>query len=298
MAAASTFFTLKKTRVRTGLLGRVSEKLGWWIAQGLMWVYFVTVVFPILWTVFTSFKTSREIFNSPWALPVELQFTNYMTAWTRMNAGIYTFNSIIVTSATLICVMLLGSMISYALARYDFPGNRFLYFLFLSGMMVPGFLSYIPAWFLHRSLGTLNTYWVLIIQYTANSLPFTIFFLHSFFKTLPRELEEAAIVDGASLFTVFWKVMLPLSRSGLVTVGVFNFLGIWNEFFWALITISDNRLKTLPLGTVNILQQAKYATDWGAMFAGFVIILIPTLIVYVVFQSRLTEGITIGAIKG
>ncbi len=111
-------------------------------------------------------------------------------------------------------------------------------------------------------------------------------------------MEEAAIVDGASLYQVFFRIMLPLAKSGLLTVGVFNFLAVWNEYFWALITLSRNELKTLPLGMANVLQQAQYATDWGAMFAGFMIMLVPTFVVYAIFQSRLTEGITVGAVKG
>lgn len=273
------------------------NQIGWLAAQAMLWIFTISVVFPMLWTVFASFKTSREIFNDPWGIPHALQFQNYITAWTKMNAGVYMFNSLLVSAGSLLMIMGLGSMIAYVLARYEFPGNRLIYFFFISGMIIPVFLSYIPAWFLHRSLGLLNTYWSLIIQYTAFNLPFTVFMLHSFFKTLPKELEEAAMVDGASLFTVFWKIMLPLSKSGLLTVTVFNFLGVWNEFTWALITISDDKLKTLPLGAVNIMQQAKYATDWGAMFAGFVIILIPTFAVYILFQSKLTEGITIGALK-
>ncbi|MEJ5224423.1 MAG: carbohydrate ABC transporter permease [Anaerolineales bacterium] len=276
---------------------RLINQLGWLAAQLMLWVFMATVVFPMLWTVFASLKTSPEIFNDPWGLPEIPQLQNYINAWTKMNAGTYIINSLIVSAGSLLFITGMGSMIAYVLARYEFPGNRFLYFFFISGMMIPGYLAFIPAWFLHRSLGLLDTYWSLIIQYTAFNLPFTIFMLYSFFKTLPKELEEAALVDGASLFTVFWKIMLPLSKSGLLTVSVFNFLGVWNEFTWALITISDETKKTLPLGAVNIMQQAKYATDWGAMFAGFVIILIPTFAVYILFQSKLTEGITIGALK-
>lgn len=276
---------------------RLVGQLGWFAAQIMLWVFMGLVVFPMLWTVFASFKTSPEIFNDPWGLPEIPQLQNYVTAWTKMNAGTYIFNSLIVSAGSLLMIMGLGSMIAYVLARYDFRGNRFFFFFFVSGMMIPGYLAFIPAWFLHRSLGLIDTYWSLIIQYTAFNLPFTVFMLQSFFKTLPKELEEAAVVDGASLFTVFFKIMLPLSKSGLLTVSVFNFLGVWNEFTWALITISDEKLKTLPLGAVNIMQQAKYATDWGAMFAGFVIILIPTFVVYILFQSRLTEGITVGALK-
>jgi N-acetylglucosamine transport system permease protein len=277
---------------------RLAEQMTWLAAQAMLWVFMGLVVFPMLWTVFASFKSSPEIFNDPWGIPDVFQFQNYVTAWTKMNAGVYILNSVIVSAGSLLFIMGLGSMIAYVLARYEFTGNRFVYFFFISGMVIPSFLMYIPAWFLHRSLGLLeHSYWSLIIQYTAFNLPFTIFMLQSFFKTLPKELEEAAIVDGASLFTVFWKIMLPLSKSGLLTVSVFNFLGVWNEFTWALITISDETKKTLPLGAVNIMQQAKYATDWGAMFAGFVIILIPTFVVYILFQSKLTEGITIGALK-
>lgn len=276
---------------------RLVGQMGWFAAQIMLWVFMGLVVFPMLWTVFASLKTSPEIFNDPWGLPEIPQLQNYVTAWTKMNAGTYILNSLIVSAGSLLLIMGFGSMIAYVLARYDFRGNRFFFFFFVSGMMIPGYLAFIPAWFLHRSLGLLDSYWSLIIQYTAFNLPFTIFMLQSFFKTLPKELEEAALVDGASLFTVFFKIMLPLSKSGLLTVSVFNFLGVWNEFTWALITISDEKIKTLPLGAVNIMQQAKYATDWGAMFAGFVIILIPTFAVYILFQSKLTEGITVGALK-
>jgi N-acetylglucosamine transport system permease protein len=276
---------------------RLAGQTGWFAAQLMLWVFMGLVVFPMLWTIFASFKTSPEIFNDPWGLPEIPQLQNYVTAWTKMNAGTYILNSVIVSAGSLLLIMGLGSMIAYVLARYDFRGNRVFFFFFVGGMMIPAYLAFIPAWFLHRSLGLIDTYWSLIIQYTAFNLPFTIFMLQSFFKTLPKELEEAALVDGASLFTVFFKIMLPLSKSGLLTVSVFNFLGVWNEFTWALITISDEKIKTLPLGAVNIMQQAKYATDWGAMFAGFVIILIPTFAIYIIFQNKLTEGITVGALK-
>ena len=273
-------------------------RLGWWLAQAILWLFMITVVFPMVWTVFSSLKTSPELFNAPWGLPASPQWQNYVNAWTKMNAGTFLFNSVLVSAFALTSVMMTGALVAYVLARYPFPGNRIIYFYFIAGMMIPGFLAYIPAWFLHQSLGLLDTRTGLVIQYTAFFLPFTIFFLHSFFRTLPRELEEAAIVDGASLYTVFWRIMLPLSKSGLLTIAVFNFLSVWNEFMWALITISRDEIKTLPLGMANLQQNAKYATDWGAMFAGFVIMLIPTFVIYAIFQNRLTEGITIGAIKG
>ncbi|MCL5997506.1 MAG: carbohydrate ABC transporter permease [Chloroflexi bacterium] len=295
-ANPSPAFVVHKRRKVT--LSRISGKAGWVLAQVFLWIFLATVVFPMLWTFMTSFKTSRELFSAPWSLPAEIQWANYARAWDKMHVSTYLFNSIFVSATSLFGIMTLGAMIAYALARYEFPGNRVVYFYFIAAMMIPGFLSLIPAWFLHRSIGTLGTPWGLIIQYTAGSLPFTIFLLQSFFKTLPKELEESAIIDGASLYQVFFLIMLPLAKSGLLTVAVFNFLGVWNEFMWALVTISKDEYKTLPLGMSNLLETAYYATDWGAMFAGFILMLVPTFIVYAIFQNRLAEGITVGALKG
>jgi len=279
-------------------VGAILGKIGWVIAQALLWLFFVSVVFPMIWTLVTSFKTSAELYGAPWALPAKMQWDNYVRAWVKVQVGTYILNSVIVSAASLICIMGLGAMIAYALARYNFRGNRVVYFYFIAAMMIPGWLSFIPAWFLHRSIGTMGTRAGLIIQYTASSLPFTVFFLQAFFKTLPKELEESAVIDGASLYAVFFRIMLPLAQSGMLTVSIFNFLGVWNEYFWALITISRNELKTLPLGMANLYEVAYYVTDWGAMFAGFIIMLVPTFVVYAIFQNRLAQGITVGALRG
>ena len=272
--------------------------VGWTLVQVALWVFFASVTLPLLWTVLTSLKTSRELFTSTWGLPETIQWANYTRAWEKMKVGTYLFNSVFVSAASLFLIMLFGSMAAYVLSRFNFRGNRVLYFYFIAGLMVPGFLAFIPAWFLHRSIGTMGTHWALILQYTAGGMPFTIFMLFAFFKTLPRELEEAAIIDGANRYQVFFLVMLPLAQSGILTVAVFNFLNVWNEYLWALVNISKDALKTLPLGMANLLQQGQYSTDWGALFAGFVIMLVPTFLVYAIFQHRLTEGITVGAIKG
>lgn len=282
-------------------VGSVINKVGWIVAQAFLWLFFISVAFPILWTIMTSFKTSRELFTNPWALPAVPQIGNYIKAWNEMKVGTYFLNSVFVSFSSLAITMLLGSMAAYVIARVNIKINRGLYFFFLAGWLIPYFLTFIPAWFLHRQLGTISKdggHLALIIQYAAGSLPFTIFFLYAFFKTLPRELEESAVIDGANPYQVFFQVMLPLAKSGILTVGIFNFIGIWNEYPWALVTISRDELKTLPLGLANLLQRSQYQTDWGAMFAGFVLTLVPTFIVYAIYQSRLTEGITVGALKG
>lgn len=276
----------------------ILPKIGGIIPQIFLWLFCLSVVFPMLWTLLTSLKTSRELYASPWRLPAVPQWGNYVRAWREINVGTYLFNSVKVTAFSLLAIMSLGATIAYALARYEFPGNKVIYFYFLSAMMIPGWLGYIPAWFLLRDIGIMGTHLGLIVIYTSNSLPFTVFFLYAFFKTLPTALEESAIIDGASLYTVFWRVMLPLAKSGLLTVAIFNFLGIWNEYFWALVSISKDELKTLPLGMANLNQVAQYQTDWGAMFAGFIIMLGPTFLVYAIFQNQLTQGVTMGALKG
>lgn len=279
----------------------IINRIGWIFAQVFLWAFFLSVAFPILWTIMTSFKTSREIFTNPWALPAVPHIANYVKAWSEMKVGTYFVNSVFVSFSSLLTTMLLGSMAAYVIARIDIKINRALYFFFLAGWLIPYFLTFIPAWFLHRQLGTITKdsgHLALIIQYAASSLPFTIFFLYAFFKTLPGELEESAVIDGANPYQVFFRVMLPLARSGILTIGVFNFIGIWNEYPWALVTISRDELKTLPLGMANLLQRSQYQTDWGAMFAGFVITLVPTFVIYAIYQARLTEGITVGALKG
>lgn len=279
-------------------IGAVWGKLGWIIIQAFLWLIAASVVFPMFWTLITSLKTSYELWHSPWSLPAVPQWDNYVRAWSKMRVGTYFFNSVNVTGISLLCTMTLGAMIAYALARYDFVGNRIIYFYFICAMAIPTYVGFIPAWFLLRSLGILGSHLGLVITYTSNSLPFTVFFLTAFFRTLPKELEESAVVDGASLYGVFWRIMLPLAKSGLLTIGIFNFLGLWNEYFWALVTISEDNLKTMPLGLANLMEVARYAVDWGALFAGFIIMLIPTFLVYAVFQSRLTRGVTIGALRG
>ncbi len=290
--------TARRRSAQPLTLGIVLRRLRWILVQVFLWAFAVSVVFPMFWTLFTSLKTSYELWHTPWSLPAVPQWDNYVRAWNKMQVGTFFFNSVKVTAISLFGVMTLGSMLAYALARYEFRGRNFIYFYFLAAMMIPAYLGYIPAWFLLRDLKLLGTHIGLIITYISQSLPFTVFFLVAFFKTLPKELEESAIMDGASLYTVFWQVMLPLAKSGMLTIGIFNFLGLWNEYFWALVVISDPKLKTLPLGMATLLQIAHYATDWGALFAGFIIMLVPTFVVYAIFQGRLTQGITIGALKG
>ncbi|MCC6443578.1 MAG: carbohydrate ABC transporter permease [Armatimonadetes bacterium] len=292
--------------------------------------YLALVIFPMFWVLYTSAKSTEEIYRNPFGLPKlvtspdpESWLTlarNYEKAWVKSHFSSYFLNSVKVVAISLVLILLLSAMAAYILARFDFKGNRFLFYLFLSGLMIPMQLTLIPLFFqftwlsdaltsLARPLGDAlhigkvtvslhDTHAGLILIYVAASLPFTIFILTSFFRTLPNELKEAAVIDGASEATAFWQVMLPLAKPGIVTVAIFNFLGLWNEYLFALVFINNDVLKTLPLGLASISIQAQYKSDFGLMFAGLVIVMLPTLAVYIILQEKLTKGITMGALKG
>lgn len=258
----------------------------------------VTVIFPLLWLLYTSFKTDREIFFSPWSLPAQLQFDNFVRAWVKSNVGTYFFNSLIVVLPSLFFTLLFAAMAAYILARFSFPGNRAIFYFFMAGLMFPVILSLIPLFAVVQQINALNTYQGLIIVYVAYSMPFSIFFLTGFFKTLPSELAEAAIIDGASHYDVFFRVMLPLAQPGLLSIGIFNFLGQWNQFILPLVLMTDDTKYLLTQGLAVMLHQQYYRNDWSGMFAALTIVMIPTVLVYSIFQGQIQRGLTVGALKG
>ena len=266
--------------------------------QTVLVAWSVIVIFPMLWMVYSSFKTDQELFFSPWSSPAELQWDNFERAWNKAYVGEYLLITLIVVIPTLLLTLILSAMAAYVLARFRFVGNRFLFYLFLSGMLFPVFLALVPLFSLVNQLGMLNTFHGLILVYVAYSLPFTIFFLTGFFKTLPTELEESAIIDGANPFQVFFKVMLPMASPGLISMGIFNFLGMWNQYVLPLVLISDERKYMLSQGLAFMLFKQFYENDWSALFAALTIIMIPSLIVYITFQRQIQSGITTGALKG
>lgn len=286
------------------------------------------VVLPLVWVCANALRSSREIvenpFGVPWLFtgvpasaadidPWESARANFHNAWVESGFSHFFMNSIVVTSASLFGILAIGIMAAYALARYRFPGNRALFLFFISGMMVPPQLIIVPIFFQYATWSDWGTAMLrpfgaiftlhdsltgLILLYIALSLPFTILVLTGFLRSLPRELHEAAIIDGCSEYRAFWLVMLPLAKPGLVTAAIFNFIGLWNEYLFALVFLTSEEKKTLPLGLAGVSIQAQYRTDFGLMFAGFVIVLVPTLIIYLLLQRRLTGGITVGALKG
>lgn len=289
----------------------------------------MAVIFPMIWVLYTSAKSTQEFYQNPIGLPRLLTHPsaantavvadNYGKAWVGSHFGTYFLNSLKVVGISLALTLLLGSMAAYVLARFEFRGRALIYTLFLAGLLIPMQLILIPLFFqfadmsawltqtfapIARAFGydltvsLHDSHFGLILIYVAASLPFTVFVLTAFFRTLSNEVREAAMLDGASEYRIFFQVMMPLGRPGLVTVAIFNFLGLWNEYLFGLVFLSSDRLKTLPLGLAGISMQAQYKSDFGLLFAGLVIAMLPTLIVYLFLQERLTRGITVGALKG
>ena len=254
----------------------------------------VLVIVPFAWAVIASTKTSREIFGEPWSLPASPQWDNFAGAWNK-GIGDYLLNSLIVVSGGVVLTMLLGSMAAYVLARYDFPGNRLIFYLFAAGMMFPVFLAIVPLFFVVENLGMLSTYHGLILVYVAYSLPFTVFFMHAFFRTLPTEYAEAAVVDGCSHTGVFFRVMLPMAKPGLLSVGIFNVLGQWNQF--VLPQFLSPEKPVLAQGIATLLASQRYEGDWGVLFAALTIAMVPVVVVYLLVYRQIQAGLTAGTLK-
>ncbi|MFD7613247.1 carbohydrate ABC transporter permease [Streptomyces sp. NPDC059828] len=280
-------------RKRGGGDGRVLNVF----SHGMLVVWAFMVVMPLLWAVMTSFKDDNAIFSSPWSLPDRFHFENWSRAWSQAHMSDYFLNTVLVVAGSLAGTLLLGSMAAYVLARFDFPGNRFIYFLFIGGMSFPIMLALVPLFYVMNNIQLLNTIHGLILVYIAYSLPFTVFFLTAFFRTLPTSVAEAALIDGASHTRTFFQVMLPMAKPGLISVGIFNFLGQWNQYMLPTVLNTDQDQKVLSQGLVQLAVSQGYKGDWSGLFAGLVMAMLPVLAAYVVFQRQVVAGLTAGALK-
>ncbi|WP_340008026.1 carbohydrate ABC transporter permease [Paenibacillus sp. FSL K6-0276] len=262
----------------------------------------LVVLYPVLWTFLTSLKDNQQVMlGKPWDFPSIFRFENYTNVWSRANFGDYFFNSIIVTVASTLLSLIMAATTAYILARFTFKSRGLFYFVYVASMMIPTTLGLIPLFFLLGDMNLSNSLVGLTLVYSVGTigiLPFGIFFLVGFFKALPRELEEAATIDGSSLYGVFFKIMLPLSKPGLITVGIMNALTVWNEYIMATVLINDPEKYTIPVGIAIMQGEMQYRTEWGPLFAGLSISMIPVIVMYVLYQRQITGGLTAGALKG
>ncbi|RJL35393.1 carbohydrate ABC transporter permease [Bailinhaonella thermotolerans] len=262
-------------------------------------IWALMVIVPILWTFLSSFKTNTEIFGDPLTMPADYSFAAFGRAWDKAHIGTYMINSVIVVFFSTAGTMLFGSMAAYVLARYKFFGNRFIYFAFVSGMAFPVFLALVPLFFVVKNLGLLGTHTGVILVYIAYSLPFTIFFLAAFFKTLPTSVAEAAFIDGCSHTRTFFSIMVPMAKPGLISITIFNVLGQWNQYLLPIVLLPGNVEDKwlLTQGIANISTSAGYQADWASLFAALTMAILPVLIIYIIFQRQIQAGLTAGAVK-
>lgn len=255
----------------------------------------VIMVYPLFVMVISSFKTNAEIFSSPFALPASFSLTNAERVWNETNFVRYLANSVGITTAAVALILLFSTMAAYALARYRFKLSALVLMFFLSGMTVPLKLAIIPLFIQLDSLGLVDSYLGLVLVYVAMGIPSAVFIMTGFLRTLPRELEESARMDGASELRIMRSIMLPLARPALVIVAIQNAVPIWNDFFFPLVLITSDNLKTLPQGLTVFVGE--FTTDWGVLFTGLTLAALPITLLYVVLSKQFISGITQGAVK-
>lgn len=251
---------------------------------------------PIFWMIINSFKSEQEYAADPFSLPKGFQFSNYVKAWDIANMDTYFLNSFLITFISLIVTVFLGALAAFFLSRFEFKLRGLTYGLFLLGMLVPIHATLIPIFLIMQKLNLIDTYLSLILPYTAFHLSLTVFILEGFMRGFPKDMEESGIMDGAGIFRIFWSIILPLTRPAMATVIILNFIYNWNEYLFALVLITSNSLKTLPLGLANFvgLETANYTLQMAALTIAF----IPIVVLYLMLQKQLVTGMTAGAVKG
>lgn len=259
------------------------------------WSFFT--IFVIAWVIIASLKTNAEVFKDVFALPKVWQFSNYAKAWNASNFALYFRNSLIVTFSSVVLILAVSAPAAYVLSRMEFRGRGALTTIFIAGMGIPVMLLLIPLFVIVTRMGIVNTLPGLILIYVTVAIPFTVYILTGFFASLPKELEEAGVIDGCTDYAIFWRIMLPLASPGLITAAIFNGISVWNEYLLVLVFVNDSEKRTLSLGLYSLQNAMQYTGDWVGLFAGVCIVMIPTIILFIVLSERMISGITMGAVK-
>ena len=256
----------------------------------------VIYVAPLLWVILASFKNNTTLMTDPFGWPNPLNFDNYVTALVGGGIGGYFLNSVIVVGCTLVISILINCMAAYGMARMKWKLSGAAMAFFLTGMMVPIHATLIPLYTMFSAIGFLNSYLSLIVPYVVFTFGQSIYIMRGFFGNIPKEMEEAAVIDGCSIWRAFWRIIMPISTAGIFTIGLFTFNGTWNELLVGLIFTNSKAIRTLPVGLTSFVGQ--YSTNYTPMFAAIVIAILPTIIVYCCFSNKIVGGLTAGAVKG
>ena len=270
----------------------------------------ITIIVPVAWVFMASVKQNSEFYGNPWTLPAGFYWQNFVDAWNTAKMGEYMMNSVFVTALALVLLLLIALPAAYCLSRFKFKGSKFLNTCFMAGLFINVNYIVVPIFLMLRDGDTwlknvtgsgffLNNLVVLAVVYASTALPFTIYLLSGYFATLPHDYEEAAYIDGAGYGETMWKIIFPMAKPSIVTIILFNFLSFWNENIISMTLMSSaDGPKTLPVGLLNLMQAQQSAAEYGMMYAGLVIVMLPTLILYICVQSKLTQGMAVGGLKG
>ena len=269
----------------------------------------ILILIPVAWVMVASVKETSEHYGSPWALPTHIHLQNFVDAWTKANMGGYMLHSVMITVLALCILLVVALPAAYCLARFKFPGQKFLNTAFMAGLFINVNYIVVPIYlmlsdgdkWLKGILGNgflLNNHIVVAVVYAATALPFTIYLLSSYFATLPHDFEEAAYIDGAGYSRTMLQVIFPMAKPSIITVILFNFLSFWNEYIIIKTLVTERDQWTLPAGLLNLMQAQQSAAEYGPMYAGLVLVMLPVLILYICVQNNLTKGMTVGGLKG
>ena len=273
------------------------KRIGYGILYTVLAIVAVFQIYPLVWLFFFSLKDNREIFGmSPFALPTDPKWENYVKVWTEGNISLYFFNSVWITAVAVVLTVILASFVTFAITRMRWKLSKFVLGLFMVGLMIPIHSTLIPLFSFFLKLNLIDHPLSIILSYTAFNLPITIMILLGFYYTLPREVEEAAVMDGCSVHRIFFRITLPMTTPVMVTTAIINMIYNWNEFVFINTFISSDQYKTLTVGIQNFVGQ--YLTDWGAIGATLVISIVPILVAFFILSNRIVEGLAEGALKG
>lgn len=264
------------------------------VALLAMWALTLVALYPLVWLLLSSLKTAYEMFDGAWRLPQAWQWQNYQAAW-NFGLGHYMANSVLVTTVSVVLILLLGALTAFVLAVVPFRGKTAIYVFVMGGMILPPEVALFPLFRTLRFLGLYNTYAAMIVPYVAFGLPFAVFFLRAYMAMIPRDMHEAATIDGAGLLRSFWSIYLPMSRPALAAVAVIQGMKVWNEFMFALTFVESDRLRTLTVGISSFGEAVR--VDWAVLMAGLVISILPVLAMFLAMQRHFIGGLTQGAVK-
>ena len=272
-----------------------SENIWLVIKYVLLIGFTILCIYPLVWLFLASFKTNAELYTNTWGLPEQWSMTNYVNAVVKGGVFRYFGNSVIIAVSAVLVTVILATMASYAIARMHWRLANLTHSIFLLGMMIPIYALVIPLFSIFKGMGFLDTHLAVIIPQIAVGFPMAIFIICGFMRSIPTELEEAAIIDGCTVFQCFFKIILPIAKSSVVTVAVVQFINVWNDLLLPRIFLTDSSKMTLPVGLTNF--QAMYSTDYVGMIAAVIITIIPSIVVYILLHKQIMEGMVAGAVK-